>query len=413
MKAIIAPYTHDYAWCEEFFLELSLCSLPLAGRSAAEHLLDLSSLLGVTKLHILDYTFNQALHEKLQNCEQYWSTSFDYLGSAAPSSLNELRHWHKAFFAQDEVLVFLGPVLPILDSHEEFLTQFVPCPEGKYARDGIFLVKPDGSITRYQGPQMTIASPADYFDINFKLLQHPGCYNLPGYSAENGVHTGMNVVIKQNCVIHSPVMLLDDICLERDCTLTNGVIVGSNSIVDRHTLLDHAIVLDGTYLGQDMEIKDKIVVGQRIIDPFAGVFVDQSDVGVSANMHQVKRFTWLRLGEILVMLLLVLMLLPVYVLALPFWPFFHRRIWWRKLSLDRYPQLWRVLLRGGYLVRRTMKSDEPFVFCASELTSTNASEAQQNLDDMFFCHHISLMLMLRIMLHGTICRLFATHDRSH
>ena len=41
MNAIIAPYTAGFEWCDEFFPEKSLCSMPLAGKPLAEHLLDL------------------------------------------------------------------------------------------------------------------------------------------------------------------------------------------------------------------------------------------------------------------------------------------------------------------------------------------------------------------------------------
>ena len=32
MKAIINPYNHTLRWCEEFFPDRSICSLPVAGK---------------------------------------------------------------------------------------------------------------------------------------------------------------------------------------------------------------------------------------------------------------------------------------------------------------------------------------------------------------------------------------------
>ena len=36
MNALIFPYTRGFGWCEEFFPERSLCSLPAAGKPLAE-----------------------------------------------------------------------------------------------------------------------------------------------------------------------------------------------------------------------------------------------------------------------------------------------------------------------------------------------------------------------------------------
>ena len=404
MKAIISPYTRDFDWCEEIFPELSLCSLPVAGRAIAVHLLDLCSLLGTSDLLILDYCLDFALQSMLRERTDRWPVHFNYTGAKPAASVTQLLQRNQAFAAHDDLLIVHGPVLPLPRQPQELLTQTEPCDDD--APDGIFLRR-DGKLLRYTGPQQRIASTADYFDLNFTLLTDSACYNLPGYSAENGVHTGMNVAIKQDCVISPPVILADNICLERDCTLANGVIIGANAIIDHHTSLDHAIVLGNTYVGQDMEIRDKIVVGQRIIDPHSGVYVDQSDMGVSADMHLVRHVSPTRLGEVTLLALLALTFLLPYLLLWPLRPLLSHRAWWRKLSLDRYPDIWRALLHHGHLVRRQPDSDIPFVFCASELYSVHATPAQQLLDDSYFRHHLSLHLMLRIVLHGSLRRLLA------
>ena len=51
--------------------------------------------------------------------------------------------------------------------------------------------------------------------------------------------------------------------------------------------------------------------------------------------------------------------------------------------------------------------DIQFVSYASELYSVHATPAQQLLDDSYFRHHLSLHLMLRIVLHGSLRRLLA------
>ena len=65
MNALIFPYTRGFGWCEEFFPERSLCSLPAAGKPLAEYLLDFCSLLNVSRAVVQDYCFDSAYRERL------------------------------------------------------------------------------------------------------------------------------------------------------------------------------------------------------------------------------------------------------------------------------------------------------------------------------------------------------------
>lgn len=123
-----------------------------------------------------------------------------------------------------------------------------------------------------------------YFELNFQLLNTPRNQVLPGYRAENGVHTGMNVVIMPGCEIKPPVVLGDNICLERDCRLEGGVVIGHDVIIDSGNVLRRCVVFDHTYIGKNMEFSDKIVASGRIIDPVSEVSVDLEEAGISSGL---------------------------------------------------------------------------------------------------------------------------------
>ena len=61
MKAIINPYNHTLRWCEEFFPDRSIGSLPVAGQEFAEYQIDSVSILGVDEITLLDYNYDSAL----------------------------------------------------------------------------------------------------------------------------------------------------------------------------------------------------------------------------------------------------------------------------------------------------------------------------------------------------------------
>ena len=117
----------------------------------------------------------------------------------------------------------------------------------------------------------------NYFDANLVMLSQPGLHVLPGYSSKKEYAIGKNVLIKPGCKIETPVVLGDDVYLERGVVIRDGVIVGAKVMVDEKTELRHSVILDHSYIGRNLSIRNKIVSGKRIIDPVTGAFVDLDD----------------------------------------------------------------------------------------------------------------------------------------
>lgn len=402
MNAIIAPYTAGFEWCDEFFPEKSLCSMPLAGKPLAEHLLDLCTVFGAERALVLDYNLDLAFRRRLESQEHRWPLQISYEGASLCPDVQALAGRNAAFIGESETLIFRGPILPQTGTLAEIFAHLEDCIPGQSSADGLFLYS-RGSLKRYTGHLRRISSLKEYFDLNFSLLASPAPYTLPGYSAENGVYTGMNVSIKQNCSIEPPVMLSDNIRLERDCTLRNGVIIGEDSLIDRGTVLEHTIVLDDTYVGYEMEFKDKIVSGGRIIDVENDIYVDQEEIGVSSKMKTLRGLDFTALTERILLLFLALLLLVPYLVLALFGKHFRESVWGRKFSMDRYPKIWDALLHRGLLVRRSAR-DRHYVFCASDAWSVAASPEQQTIDDLYFSHHATIPAVLRITFAGFLLR---------
>ena len=142
-----------------------------------------------------------------------------------------------------------------------------------------------------------INSIRDYFEINFKVLHQGGRYTLPGYKVEDGVFTGMNDVILPNVEIAPPVLMGDNVLLQRGCELAGEVIIGTNVIVDNDCYLKSCIVFDNSYIREGMEMVNKIVSSQLIIDPCTGAFIliaDDCFVSEMRNIRSLKMpvFCW-------------------------------------------------------------------------------------------------------------------------
>ena len=402
MKILFSPYTENFEWLEEFFPERSLCSLPITGKPYAEHAADFAAMLGADGLLILDYTPDSAYRKRLERTSSNYPLDISYAASSLSADVLRLKSRNSAFFGTDDVLVVFGAVLPLVKSAADVLKHMeeisAPVPED-FTQDGIYLFK-DGRAFRFGGKMLKMDSIRAYFDANFEILENRFCYVPAGYSAQNGVYAGMNVEIKQNAQIDAPVMLGDNICIEHGCTLAGGVIVCDGSLIDAETLLEHSIVMCDTFVGSKMEFKNKIISMGRIIDAIRGVYIDQKDAGISSDMKSRRLDKYVFVEWILMAFFGVAGFVPWLFASLLLR---KNRVWQLKLSLDRYPKLWRSLLRGGRMIRRNT-ADKNYVLCASDGYCMNASPERQNIDDLYYLHHISLRMILRIVAKSIILR---------
>ncbi|MDR0931668.1 MAG: hypothetical protein LBM70_01430 [Victivallales bacterium] len=409
MRAIINPYNHQTKWCEEFFPDRSICSLPVAGKTFAEHQIDSVSVLGVDEILLLDYNYSVFLQELLGSGER-WSLKLKYLGSGIRRIPSRLLAEYSAFAGSDEVLVVLGPILPEFTSMEALLAEAIPVNQTEKPKDGVYLRRKDGELCHCRVPQRRMRSLREYFELNFQLLRTPRSYVLPGYRAENGVHAGMNVTIMQGCEISPPVVLGDNICLERECRLEDGVIVGNDVIIDRGNILRRCVVFDHTYIGKRMEFVNKIVCSGRIIDPVNEVSIDLEESGITSDMNSgIGRIDWMEMFEsTLALILAVFCFVPYLFMWLPI-RILHSRRWFLKLSMDRYPVLWAAAFRRASLIN-TGRRNERGVFRYSDAISVRRDKLQQKLDDRYFQHHRTPLLIVKTLGKAFINRIFMTDD---
>lgn len=155
-----------------------------------------------------------------------------------------------------------------------------------------------------------------FFDLNMLLAQgEVGRYVTPGYGAADGSWVGYNVVIPASARAVAPVIIGNECRLGALASVGPSVVVGNHVVIDRQADLKRCVVLDGTYVGRNVELRDKIVTGRRLIDPADGEVVDMEDPWLLAEVkHSVKfRFRDLTSGAagwLMAVILLVLQIVP-------------------------------------------------------------------------------------------------------
>ena len=280
----------------------------------------------------------------------------------------------------------------------------MPCSDNG-AADGIYCFK-DGVLLKSNIEFYLIDSLESYFQVNFQVL-NDDFYNLPGYSMLENIHTGTNVVIKNDCTLSGPLVLGDNTFIESNVTASDAII-GERSLVDKGCVVEHSIIFDRTYAAGKLEIKNKIVTPGRIIDPYTGGVLERNSFSYAFSPVQ-NRSAWiLRLWEHLIALVLALGLAVPYILILPYYLMHRNSHWCWKLSMDRYPGYWSVLFFCKELVK-SHPANENFVFQMGEIYGLQNTPEQRRIYDYYYHYHCSCFLVLQVVLRSLGKRGFATY----
>jgi hypothetical protein len=403
---LINPYSQTQDWCKEYFPDRSLGMLPIAGRCAAEYFIDLALRCEAESLLLLGPTYNEHLAEHLYEY-QHGALKLDYRKGGGHTTVKNLLEMYKSGCGND-CLILHGMLMPKAHTPEELQNSLVPCNDDG-VEDGIYYYK-DGVLLKSNIEFYLIDSLQSYFEVNFQVL-NDDFYNLPGYSSTGNIHTGTNVVLKNNCDLAGPLVLSDNTFVESDAHIANAII-GERSLVDKKCVVEHSIIFDRTYAAGNLEIKNKIITPGRIIDPYTGGVLERNSFSYAFSPIQ-NRSAWiLRLWEHFIALMLAISGLLPYLLLLPYYLTHRKSLWCWKLSMDRYPGYWGVLFFRKELVK-SHPANEHYVFQMGEIYGLQNTPEQRRIYDYYYHYHCSCFLVLQVVLRALGKRGFASYvDRK-
>jgi hypothetical protein len=403
---LINPYSQSQEWCKDYFPDRSLGMMPVGGRCAAEYFIDLALRCQAESLLLLGPTYNEHLAEHLYEY-QHGELKLDYRKGGGHDTVRHLLEVYAKECGED-CLILHGMLMPKAHTLDELQQSFVPCDDDGSA-DGIYYWK-DGILLKSNIEFYHIESLASYFEVNFQVL-NDDFYNLPGYTTMDNIHTGTNVVMKQNCNLQGPLVLGDNTFIETESVVSDAII-GERSLVDKACVVTHSIIFDRTYTAGNLEIKNKIVTPGRIIDPYTGGVLERNSFGYAFSPIQNHSAWILRCWEHFIALVLALGLAVPYLLILPFYLTNKKSHWCWKLSVDRYPGYWAVLFFRKELVK-SHPANEHFVFQMGEIYGLQNTPEQRRIYDYYYHYHCSCFLVLQVVLRCLGKRGFATYaDRK-
>ena len=290
---LFVPDTKEMAWLHELFPHISPAEIPVAGRRVIDYALECSQRFGVMFTEILDWHFSQKLADDFADMTRTGYPVFYMKGEGpAPKGLKDIEGYSSPLTADisDGLVVVWGAALSM---HARGDVTLEPLPEEECAETPAGLYRREGGRWMRVLPHgLVVRNVKAWHSLNFAVLHSPDSFTLPGYSAEQGVYLGQNVVLEKGTEVKGPVLLQDNTWCARNVHLDGDVIINSGSFVSEGARLKRTVVARDTFIGPGLDLEGKIVVGHRIIDAETGAWTDIEEPGVARRIGSV--YGWLR-----------------------------------------------------------------------------------------------------------------------
>jgi NDP-sugar pyrophosphorylase family protein len=180
---------------------------------------------------------------------------------------NGLSEQTGAYIFEPELLDFI-PHREVFDIQ----TQFIPLLEEKNINPNYFTQteywNPIRSFQDLANAQKTYLISSSEENLKKQLtLQYPTIY---GNRFGKSVWTGKNNIIHPSVRIFPPVVIGDNCQVGKDVELGPYTIIGSNSIIDDEASIRQSTIVEKTYIGKLVNVEEKIVNRNLIIDVATG-----------------------------------------------------------------------------------------------------------------------------------------------
>lgn len=287
---------------------------------------------------------------------------------------------------------------------------------------------------------------AHYYQLNMDIVRNEmNRYLSSGYSSVDGSSIGYNVITPPSVTLTPPLAIGNDCRIGAISSIGSGTVISDHVLIDRQCEISDSIILSDTYVGRNLEIKGRIVAGNRIIDPEDGTCLEIEDpwlVAQTRPRNYIRDLLRAVFGWEFALLLVVLQLVPfIFLYSLirllglgRFKNYACRGIGGDKISvsrfiagtpvpsfllmvfygasLDRFPQLLSVLRGKLWLCGQVPKAasaseiKESYRYFPAVFSYSDAFiEIDKQMDALYYAHTRSLAADLCILRHALLHRL--------
>ena len=327
MKTLLVLRDHTFAWMKEFFPDTHPVLVPLCNKPLLEYLIDFSIICGCTEIRIV-LDGSGAEVEKYFGTGSSWGVPISYGSIRQNDALETILAKNSRFCADDSLLILDGFFFLRYDQTKDYSSLAHPdtsglartCATGSLVIQGHHPLDDDQQTMPLPLLEITpLATLNDLYHLAMDILEHTGShYVLPGYSHENGVFIGRNVAIAKTAVITKPVMLGNNVQIRPGAEIGPGAIIGSNVIIGANSKTVRAMVMDHTYIGEELDLTNKIASGHMLISPENNISLKIEDAHLlsAINPPRPRRTMRIITHGITAFFLVLLMAVPYIFLSL-------------------------------------------------------------------------------------------------
>ncbi len=167
---------------------------------------------------------------------------------------------------------------------------------------------PLASFLDYQTAQHDSLS---YLDTDGHVLDST-TRTLEARQMAEGIWVGRNHVIHPSVGLAQPVYIGDNCQIGRNVELGPNVVLGTNVVIDDEATVSQSVVLDYTYIGKLVNIDNRVVNRNMMIDVGTGERLEIVDEFLLGEAHPTLIGSWLRrTWDTIVSLFLLILTLPI------------------------------------------------------------------------------------------------------
>ena len=325
MKTLIIIREQEYEWLHPVFPGIHPLLIPICNKPYIEFLIDFAILAGSGAMRIVSDGPISDIEEYCDNGNR-WGISLSYASILSSDDLRAVIEKNQRYCSEERVMIINGFVFIGYDKHNSYKTLFSSLPEGDFLTCSHGSISLTGAPSQAQNPIVSLPlslvgldSIHVYYHLCTDILNDVASpYVLPGYSNEEGCHIGRNVVISKSAEIKKPVIIGNNVQILADSVIGPGAVIGSDVIIDRESTVTGSIVLDNTYIGEHLEVINRIAAGNILIEPESGVSIAMEDPHLFTGTKKSGSATPLVLSlvhSLEAILLIALQLIPFLLLS--------------------------------------------------------------------------------------------------
>ncbi|PIQ24160.1 hypothetical protein COW36_10665 [bacterium (Candidatus Blackallbacteria) CG17_big_fil_post_rev_8_21_14_2_50_48_46] len=276
MKALVIC---SEAALEDFqTLEMNPWLLPVAGKAVIEYQLETLGLMGLRDIRILGASPEL---EKRYGSGQALGLNLSYGALPSENCLAKILRQQLSFIQNVPLVLVQGLrlLIPVHAPHCLRLDQSFCLGEGVYGltSEAVKAVLA-GSLTANRLKNLPTRSHCiswalnnlkDYHRANLEMVSSwSSRISLPAYGQYQGFHCGSKLSLAKDLVCKGQGVIGNHSVIQSQVELQDAYL-GQGVMVAQGTHILRTVVLDGTWIGPQLTLEDKIVVGRRLIDPLS------------------------------------------------------------------------------------------------------------------------------------------------